>query len=338
MRRNPIYSLSEPTTVQKLTHALKYITCYWNKAVVRSDAPSETEHKSIAELQEHGVTILERFVAPDELHLLREEHEAALRNFEFNFPVLAEARITDPIASRLFADGTTTTYNDLLDEDIFINSGGGLEYDQFVDSFRPHILKTTLDKYSSRFTRLWLDERLLRIVAGYLKCVPKLVEAYTRRSYPSRHAYQNNNWHRDANDRLKLVKVFFLLNGTNCRNGPHHYVRGSHRNFGIFNGQEYYSDVEELYPEFRSKRTPETLPAGTVMLADTRGLHRATVPMETHRDLGYAVFYPCRPFYHDPGFGIRRSRFQDLTRYQKAFINRGNVIEDTTHQRFRGSV
>lgn len=338
MGQSSVHFLSEPTMVRKATHAIKNFNCYLNHARFRTDAPSALTEKAVSELQEDGVTILERFVETEELVQLQQEHETALRAFEFNFPVFAESKISNPLASRLFSDGATTSYNDLVSEEVFVDSDQGFEFDQFVDAFKPHILKTTLDKYSLRFTKLWLDERILQIVASYLKCVPKLVEAYTRRSYPSRYAYQNNNWHRDANDRLKLVKVFFLLNGTDPKNGPHHYVKGSHRNFGIFNGEEYYSGVEKSYPEFGSKRTPETLPAGTVMLADTRGLHRAMIPREAYRDFGYAVFYPCRPFYHDPGFGIRRSHFQNLTRYQKAFVNRGNVIEDATHPRFSPSI
>ena len=116
------YLLSEPTILRKVTYTLKNFGCYVNHAVIHTKPPSAAVEKAISDLQRDGVTVLKRFIEPEELTRLQDEHESVLRNFKFNFPVLSESKISEPTASRLSRDGSRTSYKDLIGENLFVNS------------------------------------------------------------------------------------------------------------------------------------------------------------------------------------------------------------------------
>ncbi|MEW6690500.1 MAG: hypothetical protein AB1452_15600 [Pseudomonadota bacterium] len=60
--------------------------------------------------------------------------------------------------------------------------------------------------------------------------------------------------------------------------------------------------------------------AGTLILEDTRGLHRARMPDRGFRDLGYAVFTPLRPFYPYRNYVFPRAALRELSPLQRAFV------------------
>ena len=121
-----------------------------------------------------------------------------------------------------------------------------------------------------------------------------------------------------------MVKAFFFLSDCAEENGPHEYVRGSHRKLDVLNGKRYFDDaeVDALHPPGSRTRFLSKVKAGTVVLEDTRGLHRANLPVAGHRDLGYAVFMPLRPFYPHRNYQLPSDALGELSGFQRAFIPR----------------
>jgi hypothetical protein len=175
---------------------------------------------------------------------------------------------------------------------------------------------------SQAFRDAWLDPYLLDIVTHYMGIVPKLSEAYVRRNFPAPRRTMNHYWHRDLNAPVHLLKIFFFLSDCDERTGPHDFVRGSHTNLDVLNGKRYFGDdeVDRAYPPGGPDRIVSIVKAGTVVIEDTRGLHRAQLPTAGYRDLGYAVFVPLRPFYPHRNYAFPRSAYERLTPLQQAFI------------------
>jgi hypothetical protein len=170
----------------------------------------------------------------------------------------------------------------------------------------------------------------MEVVEEYMGLTPLLQEAYMRRNFPSPYRTMNHYWHRDLNHQTHLLKAFLFLTDCHVENGPHEFVSGSHTDLTL-NGKRYYSDHEvESYA--RSSNHPvikSVVKAGTVILEDTRGLHRAVVPMKGYRDLGFAVFAPFpwyRP-YRISHYQISSEVYQALNSQQKKFIPASSVIK-----------
>lgn len=152
--------------------------------------------------------------------------------------------------------------------------------------------------------------------------MPHLAETYVRRNYPSPFRTMNHYWHRDLNNRHYLLKIFFFLSDCSLENGPHEFIRGSHTRFNVLNGKRYFSDqeVDAVYPPRGADRVVSEVKAGTVILEDTRGVHRAQMPRAGYRDLGYAVFVPLPAGVSARYYNFPRSALAQLSDFQKAFI------------------
>jgi ectoine hydroxylase-related dioxygenase (phytanoyl-CoA dioxygenase family) len=80
-------------------------------------------------------------------------------------------------------------------------------------------------------------------------------------------------------DRIRWLKIFVYLTDVSPDNGPHCFVAGSHRSGGIppallAKGYARLSD-EEVSRNFPAERLKEfCAPAGTIIIEDTRGLHK----------------------------------------------------------------
>ncbi|MCE9640176.1 MAG: phytanoyl-CoA dioxygenase, partial [Betaproteobacteria bacterium] len=102
----------------------------------------------------------------------------------------------------------------------------------------------------------------------------------------------------------------------------HEFVRGSHRNYGVLNDKVYYTDeeVNNAYPAGGPHRVVSEVKAGTVIIEDTRGLHRARMPDAGQRDLGYAVFVPFLPGREQSYYRVPRAACAEFNEMQQAFI------------------
>jgi hypothetical protein len=131
---------------------------------------------------------------------------------------------------------------------------------------------------------LLADRSLLRLAQAYLECQPfaDVISMWWHTNYrraPDSEAAQF--YHFDL-DRIKWFKVFIYLTDVGPMNGPHSFVVGSHRTDGIpwtlrRKGYARLQDHEVLreYPADRCIHF--TAPRGSILIEDTRGLHKGNV-------------------------------------------------------------
>lgn len=338
MKKRNIYFF-ENSLSARLFNTLRFLNSFLRYKLSKKIPLDPKSIRILTDLNNDGIAILPNFISPEILKELNKENDKILSDFKFNFPVMSHSMVSKDIEDKFFNDNKTVSYKDIESQDVFVRDSGGLDYLTFIKKYSPHILKVTLDKYSENFSKLFLDEYLLNIVTHYLGCIPGLNEAYLRRSFPAKHAYQNNNWHRDTNDKYKLVKVFFLLSNMTPDNGPFTYLKNTCSDYSFLNGKMYYSndEIESELPDFKLRCIPDTLPAGTVIIADTRGLHKAGLPEKRYRDMGFAVFTPRAPFVHYSGYSIKKSIFDKLTHFQKKFIQNENIVDDDVEMNYKNS-
>ena len=106
---------------------------------------------------------------------------------------------------------------------------------------------------------------------------------------------------------------------TDCdlQTGAHHYIEGSvraqsHRDKTYYNDQEVHS----VWPIGSKIHMISNVPAGTIIIEDTRGLHKAGIPEKLYRDLGYAVFLPPNFFKKQRSlYKIRRQPTPNLLKH-----------------------
>lgn len=273
--------------------------------------------------------ILENFIPPDTLAELQHEFQSCLNELMFETPCLAQAKIDPDRHASLIKNNMYATPQQLDSLGIAFNKQECSDYEQVVSSLKPSTLTVPMLTYSDTFTSLWLNEYLLTIVSHYMGIVPHLSEAYVRRNFPARYRTMNHYWHRDLNNPAFLLKVFFFLSDCDNSTGPHEYIAGSFTDANrrqLLNDKRYYDDeeVDKVYPPDCEERITSLVPAGTVIIEDTRGLHRANNPVNSHRDLGYAIFSPCLdnyPAYYE----LPEKMLEDKTAFQRQFIPEKNI-------------
>lgn len=129
--------------------------------------------------------------------------------------------------------------------------------------------------------RLMCDPFLLRVAQRYLAATPlaDVTSMWWHTAYSDRPDEAAAQFYHFDLDRPKWLKVFCYLTDVGPDNGPHCFVRGSHRNFAIpwrirSKGYVRLSD-EEVEGAFGADRIQTfTAPTGTILLEDTRGLHK----------------------------------------------------------------
>lgn len=181
------------------------------------------------------------------------------------------------------------------------------------------------------------SEQYSALAARYMGMIPRFIGNSFWHTYPAptEERMHSQLWHRDYNDRL-LVKIFLYLNGVEEKNGPFEYFSGTHGRgpLGrIFNrtgpdGIRVYPDDKEMQEFLRpipliklheveeSKRHGSqapwagkpsrilgTGPAGTLIFADTFGLHRGGYVQEGHRNLIMTTF-STNTNVHKPHFEV----------------------------------
>lgn len=128
---------------------------------------------------------------------------------------------------------------------------------------------------------LMADQSLIAIAEKYLGVKPiiDIIAMWWLTAFgngPDKNAAQF--YHYDM-DRIKWLKVFLYITDVGPQNGPHCFIRQSHQNDAIPKSilEKGYAriDDEEVFKAFdRSMEKEFTGPRGTIILEDTRGLHK----------------------------------------------------------------
>ena len=272
-------------------------------------------------LKSDGYVILNHLIGSALIDGISETLQQKLSNFEFRKPLLAQSKVDRSVHKELIKN------NFLLQRDALskfgisatINSDDTL--DNFVRRERPTTLEVDMPD-DHHFYSLWLNEVVLDIVSEYFGFKPVLCEAFIRRNYPSEFHVMNHGWHRDQNHPSFLLKAFIFLNDCDLSNGPHHFLAKSHINSELTK-RNYYTD-EEVREYSRSsgfKEVISVVPKGTIILEDTRGLHKAGIPTRHFRDLGFATFMPDRAIMkRKPDYLISKNTRVHLNTRQNQFI------------------
>jgi hypothetical protein len=318
--RRSAFELGKPSLVERAVRRLRHRDCYGRVPLAPQLDARQIE--LVEQLRCDGTLVLESYIKPEHLAALRAETQHALEDLKFETPCLAQSRLDRVRHADLLDNFLLATPEQFAARGAAFDRGDVHSLDQVVRDFEPSTLTLYMLEGSQSFRDLWLDPWLLTIIAHYLGLVPKLMEAYVRRNFPARYWTMNHYWHRDLNDPHQLVKVFVFLSDCSVDNGPHEFVRGSHRNFSRLNGQRYYTDadIDRAYPPGSPERLVSEVKAGTVIVEDTRGLHRARMPVTGHRDLGYAVFFPLADGSEPSCYKFPSHAFEALTPFQRAFI------------------
>lgn len=195
------------------------------------------------------------------------------------------------------------------------------------DPWRPHLgsfawdappsLECNLGMYTAEqivraphVLQLFNHPRVLQLAEAYIGCKPTLDNVGCWWSYGGRsQAKGTQKFHRDF-DSIGGFKVFFYLTDVGPEQGPHEYVRGSHRCQALDTGAGIPDDV--LWQNYDPARTLViTGQAGTSFIADTFGIHRGQLPSSGTRLLLSAQYNinvsphgPQQPFALSEGDGL----------------------------------
>ncbi len=321
-----LFHLRPTTFPDRLVDRLRFPSCYRDKKLAPSlDA---AQRDCVARLRRDGFVMLPGHIPVDRLNRMKDELECELRGLRFETPCLAQSRVDPRRDSDLIANYMYASTAELQERGLAFSEADCSSYDQVIADFNPSTLTAYMLEKSAEYQAIWFDPFVLGIVVEYLGMVPRMAEAYVRRNFPSPHRTMNHFWHRDLNHKHFLLKAFIFLTDCAVDNGPHEFIRGSQSKFDPLNNKRYYDDgeVDALYPVGSPDRIVSEVRAGTVIIEDTRGLHRARMPERGFRDLGYAVFMPLRESFSETCYTLPRAGYEALTPFQRAFVPARNVV------------
>ena len=324
------YTVGKPSAATKLANKIRYRSNV--RALENSPSLDDTQLKVLNDLRNDGYAILPNYLSESMLGLLDKDLQQSLDELKFlSTPMLDYSKLEPLNDDALSRHVMGLSPEELGKTEFTIDKSDCHSYQQVVNDFKPSELALHMLESSENFLSATLDPYLLPIVCQYLGLVPQLQHAYVRRSFPAPYRILNNNWHRDIDNKTHLLKMFFFLTDCNDETGPHEYIKGSvsdPKRVNTLNGKRYYDDdaVNDLYPENSEDRIVSIVPKGTVILEDTRGLHRANILKSGYRDLGYAVFKPW-PKKRAVHYSVPATYVEKLTPYQQMFLPERAIVQ-----------
>ncbi len=137
--------------------------------------------------------------------------------------------------------------------------------------------------WENPFTPLSLSQAVLNVVSAYFSLSAKFFYYYLDVTLPvgqKATPLRSQNWHRDPEDR-RMCKMFVYLNDVDENSGPFIYIKGSQMGgrYGNFFPQNppkgsYPTEEQVSVAIPQNEKFVGTGRAGTVIFADTAGLHR----------------------------------------------------------------
>ena len=127
------------------------------------------------------------------------------------------------------------------------------------------------------------DPSILALAEAYLNARPKLdvVSMWWHTHFHSKGDSEAAQFYHFDMDRVKWLKVFIYLTDVGPNDGPHAFIAGSHRPGGIprhFLDRGYVRLMDdEVFAHYgESREVRFAAPRGTVIIEDTRGLHKGS--------------------------------------------------------------
>lgn len=283
--------------------------------------------KAVIQLKNRGFVMLDHLVGSSQFAMIKTSINKKIeKDFALQFPCLSQSKIDKDRDKDLIEKNFLTSNIQLSKRGLTFDRKDIKSYTQMLDDFRPSTLTMPMPSELDYY-RLWLDPIVMSIVSAYIGFKPHMTEAYVRRNFPSDFKVMNFNWHRDTNHHKYLVKAFIFLTDCDIQTGAHHYIAGSIQD-PRFRDKIYFTDDEvySVWPFGSEDHMISKVPAGTIIIEDTRGLHKAGIPQKDYRDLGYAIFTPpnlfrrSKPLYH-----IEKSTYDKLSDEQKSLIPHANI-------------
>lgn len=125
--------------------------------------------------------------------------------------------------------------------------------------------------------KIIFDSFFLNLAGKYLNCSPILDIITMWWSFPfkGRGTSQAAQMYHFDMDRIKFLKFFFYITDVHEANGPHCYVRGSHRHIPSGIRKDQRISDEDILNHFQKDHLMEFCgKKGTILAVDTRGLHK----------------------------------------------------------------
>jgi hypothetical protein len=131
---------------------------------------------------------------------------------------------------------------------------------------------------------LLADPTLLSIAQAYLGCLPRadVLSMWWHTNFHSQPDSEAAQFYHFDMDRIRWIKVFIYLTDVGPADGAHSFIQGSHRTGAIppallSKGYVRLSDDEVLQHFGANNRMDFHAPRGTIIVEDTRGLHKGNV-------------------------------------------------------------
>jgi hypothetical protein len=234
----------------------------------------EDQHKIVAELRRNGVYVFPSLMPADLCNEIESFAREAVAFTEFDHPQTEQLKRYDPRnpLSRLYK---------IRESDTIRNAA---------------------------IQRLIADEALAAIAELYLDTQPSIggADVWWSARYgnePGSDAAQL--FHFDFDAPPAWLKLFVYVTDVGPGNGPHVYVKGTHRS-GIASakalrarGYQRISDSEVEEAFGRDALMEVTGPRGTTFIADTRGFHKGMMPISGDRLLAQVIY--CSTFFNEHG-------------------------------------
>jgi len=143
---------------------------------------------------------------------------------------------------------------------------------------------------NERVQALLIDPVILSIVQAYLQCEPvaDMLSMWWSTAFKGKADGEAAQLYHFDMDRIKWLKVFVYLTDVGADNGPHYFVSGSQRTGGIpqellKKGYARLQD-EEVARHYSVQDVVEVTAArGSILIEDTRGLHKGQHVRNGHR-------------------------------------------------------
>jgi len=183
-------------------------------------------------------------------------------------------------------------------------SGGSSSERAVYDSLRPRGVRYDFTQQQviniPDVQALLADRSLLAVAQAYLGARPvaDVTSMWWHTAYSDQPDSNAAQFYHFDMDRIRWLKIFIYLTDVSPDNGPHCFVAGSQRTGGIppvllSRGYVRLTD-EEVSQHFPAERLKEfNAPAGTIIIEDTRGLHKGKAVRRGDRLMLQLQFSNC---------------------------------------------